>query len=274
MNIYVNHCALLSLSLVNTVDRMNGAIPGILVVLLAAMLGCDPVEAEDDGESSGSSSSGGSSGGASEGQLSCLGVLKCAGECPDSNGDACVVDCLDRTAPASEQVTQAFAACLDEKQCQDADCIKSECGDELDACLADDASAQEGKPPSEPAPSPVAGSLPADLVGLWAMGTSSYQFEGDGATTQVFSSQAGELCTYGTAITSSGVTTVDGDTLVYHRVEGTLVTTSCGSTSSEPMDAADIVYRYSLGTSDGVAELSLALVNDDGSVMEPMLLHH
>lgn len=215
-----------------------------------------------------------SSGGSRTESLTCLGVLKCAGECPDSNADACVLDCLDRTAPSSEQVTNAFATCLDQKQCQDAECIKAECGDELDACLADDASAQEGAPPSEPAPAPVSGSIPADLVGVWAAGTSSYQFEADGSTTQVFSSQAGEYCTYGTAIASSGVTTVEGDTLTYHRVEGTLATTSCGTTSSKPMAPADVVYRYALGTRDGAPELSLSLVNDDGSVMDPLLMHH
>lgn len=258
----------------------------MLLIALSTVLGCPPVggsndaDEDDDEASASSSSSGGSSGGSSSGDsnaspLTCLGVLTCAGECPsDASGDACVLDCLDRTAPASQQVTQAFASCLDEKQCQDADCIKRQCGAELDACLADDASEQEGTPPSEPAPTPTAGSLPTDLVGIWAAGTSSYQFESDGSTTQVYSSQAGEYCTYGTALTSSGVTTVDGDTLVYHRVEGTLVTTSCGTSSSKPMDPADVVYRYALDTRDGEPELSLSLVNDDGTLTEPLLMHH
>lgn len=250
----------------------------VLPAVLSTVLACTVVSSNGakPGGADGGTPDGGSSSGSTSAQLSCLGVLTCVGDCPtDASADACAQACLDRTAPSSQQVTQSFATCLTDKKCQDANCIKTQCGTELDACLADDASKQQGPPPSGPAPAPTANSIPADLVGIWAAGSTSYEFDADGSTIQVFSSQAGTTCTYGTGLTSSGVTTiVDGTTLVYHRSTGTIVTTSCGSTSSKPMAPADLTYRYALGTSDGAPELTLALVNVDGSVSDPFKLHH
>ena len=58
---------------------------------------------------------------------------------------------------------------------------------------------------------------------MWGYGNGSWQFEDDGSTTQVFSSQTGDgTCTYGTGLTSSGVTTVDG-VEVPARVTGTSI---------------------------------------------------
>ena len=169
---------------------------------------------------------------------------------------------------------QAFLQCLNDNACQDSDCTKQKCGDEANACVADDGTASTGSP-STGTPSPAAGSIPADLVGVWGYGNGSWQFEDDGSTTQVFSSQTGDgTCTYGTGLTSSGVTTVDGNRLVYHRAEGTLVDMTCGSSTSKPMDPADLTYIYSLGTSDGVPELSLLFVDEDGNVGSPILCHH
>lgn len=251
----------------------------VFPALLSTVVACTTASSNGvapPGGADGGASDGGASSGSTSALLSCLGVLTCVGDCPtDAGADACAQACLDRTAPSSQQVTQSFATCLTDKKCQDASCIKTQCGTELDACLADDASKQQGKPPSGPAPAPAANSIPADLVGVWAVGSTSYQFDADGSTTQVFSTQTGTTCTYGTGLTSSGVTTVvDGSTLVYHRSTGTLVTTSCGSTSSKPLAAADLTYRYALGTSDGAPELTLARVNDDGSVSDPLTLHH
>jgi hypothetical protein len=257
---------------------LRGSTLLVLPAVLSTVLACTAVSTNGakPGGADGGPPDGGSSSGSTSGQLSCLDVLRCVGDCPtDATADACAQACVDRTAPSSQQVTQAFATCLTDEKCQDANCIKTRCGTELDACLADDASKQQGTPPSAPAPAPTANSIPADLVGIWSAGSTSYQFDADGSTTQVFSSQAGTTCTYGTGLTSSGVTTVvDGSTLVYHRSTGTIVSTSCGSSSSKPLAPADLTYRYALGTSDGAPVLTLSRVNDDGSVTDPLELHH
>lgn len=243
---------------------------------LCSTLGCSSTSNGSSSSKGADRGSGGSSsGGGSTDGLSCYGVLQCANACPDdSTADACAQDCVDRTAPASQAVTQAFIRCLSDNACQDADCTKQKCGNEANACVADDGAASTGSP-STGTPAPSAGSIPADVVGVWGYANGSWQFEGDGSTTQVFSTQTGnDTCTYGTGLTSSGVTTVDGDRLVYHRAEGTLVSTSCGTSTSEPMDPRDVTYVYSVTTTDGQPELSLSIVNDDGTVGEPTLLHH
>lgn len=228
----------------------------------------------NDGGTSGTTSSGSPEGDSgTAGTLSCLGVLKCAGACPDENSDACVEDCLNQTRKSSQPVTLAFAKCIGDNQCADAPCIQGKCESELTACVADDASEAEGTPTTGPTPS---GSVPAELVGIWSSGGTEYQFEADGSTTQVFISESSYYCDYKLDMTSSGVTTVTGDSLVYHRVQGTMGTKSCTTVKSEALGPADIAYRYALGTyDDGAPKLSLFRVNEDGTTAtSPLELHH
>ncbi|HYP90122.1 MAG TPA: hypothetical protein VEQ59_18255 [Polyangiaceae bacterium] len=208
--------------------------------------------------------------------LSCIGVLQCAGACPDEGVDACVEACVDRTRKSSEAVTAAFIQCIADSACADAACIEDKCESELAACGADDASAVQGTPSSGTAPT---GSVPAELVGLWSqVGLSSgmsYEFSADGTTIQAFSTESNYGCELKTELSSSGVTTVDGDSLVYHRLEGTQGTKTCGTITTKALDPADIAYRYALGTDDdGDAQLSLYRVNEDGSLSSPLELHH
>lgn len=219
-----------------------------------------------------------SDGGAPEAadKLSCLGVVRCVGNCPDdANANACADGCLAQTRPSSQTVTNGFATCLETEKCADAECIKARCGSELDACIADDAKDQDGTPLT-----PVSGSLPAELVGIWSsVGLSSgesFQFDADGKTTQTFttnSSLAG--CSSGVGVTSNGVTSGTADTLIYHRETGSQVITNCGSTSSsKPLEPKDLTYRYEVGIAEsGDRQLTLRLVQEDGTLGYPSSLY-
>lgn len=208
--------------------------------------------------------------------LTCMGLLRCAAECPDEEADACVGACIEQVAASSETVTAEFLQCLVDSQCPDATCLQEQCESELAACVADDTNTVDGTPTTEPAPD---GAVPPELVGTWSSvglsGGMSYEFEADGTTTQAFLSESTYGCTLRTELASSGVTTVTGNLLVYHRTEGTLGTTTCGTVTTKPVEPADIAYRYELGTyEDGSEKLSLYRVNEDGSLSTAVDLHH
>lgn len=207
--------------------------------------------------------------------LTCMGVLQCAAECPDEDVDTCVGACVERTSKSSEAVTAAFLQCLVDNQCPDATCLQEKCKSELSACVSDGTSALDGTPSDEPPPT---GAVPTELVGIWSSvglsGGTSFQFETDGTTTQSFLSESNYGCALRTELSSTGVTTVTGDLLVYHRTEGTLATRTCGTVTTKPMAPANITYRYVLGTyEDGAAKLSLYLLSEDGSLSTALELH-
>jgi hypothetical protein len=168
----------------------------------------------------------------------------------------------------------ALVKCITDSKCEDSECLKGRCDSEIGACAADDATIVQGEPATGPTPQ---GSMPAELVGTWSQGQTLFQFEADGKTTQVFSSTStiGGYCTSGIGLTSSGVTTVTGDILVYHRASGTQVSTTCGSSSSKPVDPADVTYRYVLGTyDDGSPKLSLFRRAEGSPESDALELHH
>lgn len=242
---------------------------------VATVIGCAPVGTDTSNGGGAPATAGSPDTSVTPGGLSCMGVLKCAGGCPDEGVDACVQACIDQTSQSSQPVTSAFVQCIESNQCADASCVRAKCESELGACVADDASAVQGKPSSDPAP---AGAVPADLVGLWSqVGLSSgmsYEFSADGTTIQAFKNETSYGCDSEIDLASSGVTTVTGDSLVYHRIRGTLVTKTCGTTKSKAVDPADIAYRYTLGTfDDGQPKLSLYRVNEDGTLSSPVELH-
>lgn len=250
---------------------------GAFVLVTGCVQGAFNGAGADGGEAPGSSSSEPSDAGTVPSRLSCMGVLQCAGACPDENVDACVQACVDRTSESSQPVTTAFIQCIDDNQCADADCIRAKCESELSACVGDVGSEVQGTP-SSGAPEAAAGSMPSELVALWSQvgltSGMSYEFEADGTTIQAFKNETNYGCESEIALSSSGVTTVSGDSLIYHRLQGTLVTKTCGTTKSQAAEPADIAYRYALGTfDDGQPKLSLYLVNEDGTLSSPLELH-
>lgn len=250
---------------------------GAWCLLVVVVAGCTPVATSNAGASGDGGAASGPPGASvtAEG-LTCLGVLKCAAGCPDEGVDACVQGCVDQSTKSSQPITSAFVGCIQDNQCADATCVRAKCERELGACVADDTSVVAGKPSSTPAPA--TGALPAELVGLWSQvgltSGMSYEFEADGKTTQAYKNVTDYGCHSEIALASSGVTNVTGDTLVYHRASGTVVMTTCGTTTSKPSEPSDIAYRYTLTPfEDGTPKLSLYLVNDDGTVLSPIELH-
>jgi hypothetical protein len=246
---------------------------GAVVLVVGCTQGASNGASADGGDAPGSS--GAPPGETAPSRLSCMGVLQCAGACPDQDVDACVQACVDRTSESSQPVTTAFIQCIENNQCADATCIQAKCESELSECVADDASEVQGEPSSGPTPT---GSVPTELVGLWSqVGLSSgmsFEFSADGTTIQAFMNETNYGCESKIELSSSGVTTVTGDSLVYHRVQGTLVTKTCGTTKSKAAEPADIAYRYTLGTfDDGADKLSLFRVNEDGTLSSPVELH-
>lgn len=236
-------------------------------LIVALIASCTPAGAvtsngtNPDGGSPGTSSPDGTS------TLSCVGVLQCAGDCPDNEADACVQGCVDRARASSHDVTAALRQCISDNACADGDCTNANCKNELDACLAD--VSEQGTPSTG---STTTGSVPSGLVGTWSsVGTSTgtvWTFEADGKTTTAFEIDTSMgSCTYKTSVTSSGVTTATANTFVYHRSSGTQVLKKCGSTSSSALGAVDLTYRYELGAyDDGEPKLTIHVVNDDGTV--------
>ncbi len=232
--------------------------------------------APGDGGESGASFAGAPGEQTRPSKLSCLSVLQCAGACPDENADACVEDCLNRTSESSQPVTLALVQCIADNECADSACIQGKCESALSACVADAASAAaQGEPPSGTTPT---GSIPTELVGLWSQvglaSGMSYEFSADGTTIQAFSSETSYGCDLKIQLSSSGVTTVSGDSLIYHRLEGTQGSKTCGTITTKAVGPADIAYRYALGSyEDGRAKLSLYRVNEDGTISSPLELH-
>lgn len=232
--------------------------------------------APGDGGESGASFAGAPGEETKPSKLSCLNVLQCAGACPEDNVDACVEDCLNQTSDSSQPVTLALVQCIADNACADSACIQAECESKLAACVADDASvAAQGEPPNGPTPT---GSIPSELVGLWSQvgltSGMSFEFSADGTTIQAYSSETNYGCDLKTQLSSSGVTTVSGDSLIYHRLQGTLGTKTCSTITTKSVEPADIAYRYALGAyDDGDPKLSLYHVNEDGTISSPVELH-
>lgn len=277
-HVYVNNRALVAIRRATYRGRMNGHMTAAVATILCAAFtatactsGASNNATSDGGAPSNASSASPDGSGASS-ALTCVGVLKCAAVCPDADVDACVQDCVGRTAGSSHDVTEGLLLCMNDNACGDADCVNAKCADELNACLSDVPA--EGSPTTEPPPTgeTPSGSVPSNLVGTWSsVGTSTgsvWTFDADGATVTAFEIDTSiGSCTYKTSVTSSGVTAATKDTFVYHRSSGTQVLKKCGSSSSSALGAADLTYQYTLGTyDDGDAKLTIHFVSEDGTV--------
>lgn len=200
----------------------------------------------------------GSGGETTASTLSCVDILTCASECPDADLDACADDCLERGSRPAQDAVLTLVSCLQSEACEDEACIREKCGTELGACLEQATSTVDSgeSPPTTAEPS----ELPGALLGIWDKSTIRYEFEANGATTLIaIFSNSYSGCQSRTEVYSTGVTTVTGDQLVYHRLEGTVTSVLCGgSPKVSPLTAADFTYTYELGTNEnGTATLTL-----------------
>ncbi len=174
------------------------------------------------------------------GTLSCLAILQCVADCPDSDvtcADTCVGKGSDGQAKAG-----VLATCIDAKKCTEETCLRSMCGPSLDACVNSSTPTPTGTPLQGTAP---AGSVPTELVGSYARanygqttrvglnanGTGTYQ-------TAISSLTAG--CTSTSSTSQTGNAVVTGTTITIYATEATTTQKQC----SAPLQTINAPQRH------------------------------
>jgi hypothetical protein len=102
------------------------------------------------------------------GGLSCLEIVKCVVDCPDSD-TACPDACGEKGSPEGQSTVLALASCIEKEKCTTGPCVTEKCAASLQACVE----TSQLKPATPPplAGSGPPGSVPADLVGEWSATT-------------------------------------------------------------------------------------------------------
>jgi hypothetical protein len=240
------------------------------VTLIAlSWLGCSsatsssstPANASDGGSSS--SVDGGAT--APSEKLTCAGVIVCATNCPDGD-NACQDACLARGSSTAKPSAQAFADCISKNNCADEACVRSKCGPELDACIADT------PPVSSPAPAP-GGQTPLSgtIVGDWGFVSTAggvlYSFKPDGTYVRAFRYEATNCLSLSKVeISVSGAAEVAGTTLTLTPKDGTNTSYDCAGTATpKPAKLTPETFQLSFGKNDSGAD-TLMLTRTDGQV--------
>lgn len=165
------------------------------------------------------SSSGGPGGSAKPPGLTCLQILQCVVDCPESDS-ACPDACAEKGTPDGKANVLALATCIDREKCADATCINGKCGEALDACITSSAPTSGGAPLEGDAPP---GSVPSDMVGAWGGArdgiTERLVFGADGSggwTSSVVSSGAGGGCLSFTRLVRAGTAVITDKLITIH----------------------------------------------------------
>lgn len=107
-------------------------------------------------------------GGAASTGTTCLEILKCIGDCPDSDAK-CPDTCAEKGTPDGQSTLLALATCVDKEKCTTGPCVTEKCADSLKACV-DSSNLKPAETPPLVGDAPP-GSVPTDLVGEWAATT-------------------------------------------------------------------------------------------------------
>jgi len=70
------------------------------------------------------------------GEASCSEFLRCAMGC-DLNDQQCNMNCMNSVRPASMNVLNSLMMCMQNRRCQDWDCARTSCPDQMQSCMAD-----------------------------------------------------------------------------------------------------------------------------------------
>ncbi len=138
-----------------------------LASLLLLLSACQPPPTvtppgPTDAGSAGKADGGGSASIQGTGQ-SCLQIFSCMFDCA-SGDEPCLEACYEAGSEQGKSTLLTFAKCVEDEQCNDADCIQSRCGAQLSACVGESKPQSTGTPLQGSAPP---GSVPADLAGAW-----------------------------------------------------------------------------------------------------------
>jgi hypothetical protein len=234
-----------------------------VLVGLGLAAGCTvaPSSANSDGGTTGDG--GASDASAASSGSTCGEILECATKCPDPDeGDVCANACVAQGNAQGKALVEALVACANQSGCKDSACFRSKCEAPVSACLAQSSAAAQGEP--GPASPSTTGSFPADLAGIWSQvgltNGSSFEFEADGRTTQIYINESNYLCHSKITVAASGTTSVSGSTLAFYRKEGTQTTITCdGPAKASAMSPATLTYAMERGKLDGKDSLTLTM---------------
>jgi hypothetical protein len=203
-----------------------------LVALTAA---CTINQAAPSGADGGAPSS---SGAPEAPGLTCLQILQCIVDCPESD-TACPDACADKGTPDGKEKVTAFATCIETEQCTDAPCVQEKCNESLTACTASSTPKTNGTALEGDAPP---GSVPADLVGSWAGAnfgvTERLVFNSDGTGTwqsAVTTNQTG--CFSYTNTNRSGNIVISDTTITVYATTVTTQVQTCSPPADETNEA-------------------------------------
>jgi hypothetical protein len=146
---------------------MNRMLRSVALLLSAATLvgvasGCTVQKANATGSSGGTSADGGVT--AAAPGLSCLQIVQCIADCPDTDA-ACPDACANKGTSEGKANILAFGNCIETEKCTESTCIQEKCAESLNACVSSSSPKGTGTARAGDAPP---GSVPADLAGTWA----------------------------------------------------------------------------------------------------------
>lgn len=187
------------------------------------------------------------------GGINCLAILDCASSCEAAG---CEDACVARGSKEGQDAANALAKCFVDNACEDAECIKTKCPTELEACTSQPA--QAGKPVD----SVPTGSAPSELVGKWhffyapTANVDDFTFASDGTAKRYIELAYKGIgsCTNTLLSDGTGTVVVSGSTLTYYETSGTVVTNSCGNEQTRNVDQKAYQFSWSI---DGSGNLVL-----------------
>ncbi len=182
----------------------------------------------------------------SSGPLTCFGIFQCAADC---SGTGCEDACLARGTDEAKVATTDLVTCYDANDCDDGDCLQTNCSAELSACAALQDPVGEAVDTVPPASAP-----PGALVGKWHSyyapdaHTEDWTFNADG-TAAYYSASAYNMaggCQWGGITDSTGTVVVTGETLTYYQTAGTAHESSCGLKSDKAAPMKAYTYAWTI----------------------------
>ncbi|MDB4938929.1 MAG: hypothetical protein JWP87_5901 [Labilithrix sp.] len=209
-----------------------------LLVPAVALLGvfafaCSPsTTGSGVGPGGGATTADGGAGATGAKPLSCSGIFDCAGACADDK--ACEDNCLAQGSPASQDAANGLVKCATDNACADADCFKTNCEAELQACASSSSASGETFDGTAPA-----GNVPAELVGKWHSPDEVYEFRADGTASYYTQSK-----TSGCLTTSleNGTAVANGDSLTIYFTSR--VHKVCDTQGDEPYTPKSVPFKF------------------------------
>jgi hypothetical protein len=257
----------------------------ISVSALALALGCTVAKSDNSatGGSAGVSGSGGAggsvggaggsggSGGAPVGYSTCMDLLSCIADCPETDAN-CPDACYSAGAAPAQSQLLALLTCMDDKKCEDVTCTEAQCPTELVTCL--ESSTTGGGTPNPDGGVPT-GAIPAELVGYWVQpgwsDVSDFTFAAGGSAihTKYKESSVGSCSMSVNSEWKTGSVAAKGDELTVTLAEGVTAVAwigGCGTGYTNAAPGKVLNFKYALdlaGDKPGIWLTDLACTGEN-----------